>query len=714
MNDVMPYSGYEGSLEAILREFLLYLRSTFGPALTYVGTTTDVNTRHPGELRDLDIIVVFSEMNEAHLSYLWRIINRLHAKYNILLDTRVYCTSALHSIPIINQYLLKLFLIDQHGKNPFSEATYSYSDLATACSARIKEQQEHIISVMPRIAGESSHLKSVAQSVYDAIRAFLILQNRPLANKEQACEYFVKTFPRFREAAAIYRAYLDPHSIVDVTAFLFDSLAIVEHLRYKSAALPLADEVLLINTPSAYMPHPRNDYLSYDHNMPLGLVCLASYLQSAGVSTRVLDSYAENLGVLTTTDRIFGSGRPSRIIGLNASSPNIHIALKLAAYIKRINEQIVVIAGGPHPSLAPEHTLHTGDIDFVVFGEGEESLLTLARQILGGSEVRTGSIPGVLSMVSGNVVGDPASPPLDLSTLPTPEFDVLPLDRYFGVRRRLYIHTSRGCAYNCIFCSVPKTSGRRVRQFSAERLYTVISESLQKHPGCEIQIVDDNFSHKNGALIRQLCDIIAKNNLSFRWKCQARADSLDAEVIGLMARTGCFEIDLGIESGDSEIQRYIRKHLDLARTMEIVNTISRNEIKCKGFFMLGFPQETPEQLAATVNYAISLKQQGLEDVAFFPVMPFPGTEIAALARQHVFQGAVIDDIDMYERTFAADRLRKYSAKPEVSLNPRFTPEGLRVLVKFAYQRFELGLAVKELQQEMEVYSQSQESMIYGL
>ncbi len=138
-------------------------------------------------------------------------------------------------------------------------------------------------------------------------------------------------------------------------------------------------------------------------------------------------------------------------------------------------------------------------------------------------------------------------------------------------------------------------------------------------------------------------------------------------------------------------------------TTKITTAIVRNNFLEWLIFMLGFPDETYSQLADTINYSVKLKKSGLKDVAFFPVMPFPGTEISKVTGKTVFQGAVIDDVDVYEPepTFAGYRLRKYSAKPEMSLNANFSPETLRLLVKFAYQHFNDGVFVKDLKSEFE-------------
>ena len=472
--------------------------------------------------------------------------------------------------------------------------------------------------------------------------------------------------------------------------------AAVVHLRESLEEKSVAEEVFLVNTPSSLVSHPHEDYLSYDHNMPLGLVCVASYLKERGYSVSILDSYAENLDVLATVDRIFSRATLPRVIGFNSSSPNIHIVHKIAAYIKKLRADIVIVCGGPHSSLATEHTLSTGDIDYAVVGEGEIPFFSLVRSLLEGQKRSLIEIPGVFSRQSGKISGRPSGTFMDLSVMPIPRLDLLPIDRYFAINRRIYIHTSRGCAFRCIYCSVPECWRKSVRQIPANVIRSQVNELLTLYKPDEIQIVDDNFSHEQGKFIRAFCEMSVEEGWSVKWKCQVRADQLDEATIKMMSKTGCFEVDLGIESGNPKIQKYIRKNLDLRKTLNTISLINKLGIFTKAFFMLGFPEETCAQITDTINYSVELKSSGLKDVAFFPVMPFPGTEISKVTDRTVFQGAVIDDADVYERTFAGYRLRKYSAKPETSLNANFSPETLRLLVEFAYQHFNNGVSVKDL------------------
>ena len=147
------YSGYGGQLEGILREFVQHLKATFGGVLEYVGTTTDLSGPPNVAIRDLDVVVVLAELNEGHIGYVWTIINRLRAKHNLLLDTRIHSRQTLTDIPVINRHLLKLFLVDQFGQNPFLEVSETAESLRPECLKRISEQESYIVRLLPRVAG---------------------------------------------------------------------------------------------------------------------------------------------------------------------------------------------------------------------------------------------------------------------------------------------------------------------------------------------------------------------------------------------------------------------------------------------------------------------------------------------------------------------------------------------------------------------------------
>ena len=158
-------------------------------------------------------------------------------------------------------------------------------------------------------------------------------------------------------------------------------------------------------------------------------------------------------------------------------------------------------------------------------------------------------------------------------------------------------------------------------------LFDHLTFILEKFKPEEVQIVDDNFSDRHGQRISEFCQQIERRQLKFKWKCQVRADQLTADHVRLMQRSGCFEVDVGIESGNHEIQQRIKKGLKLDQAKALVASLHANNMVSKAFFILGFPEETYEQLKDSINLSIELKELGLNDVAFFPAMPFPGTQL---------------------------------------------------------------------------------------
>ena len=709
------FNEYNVSTESILKEFLLKLKYTFSNKLVYVGTTTD-SEPDISYNRDIDVLLIIEGLNESMLTYVWDIISSLYTKYNIIVDTRVYSPEDIDKKETFQQnkkYLLSIFLNDLYGENPFLTETALTAETKKSCFKEMRDQIQNIIKLIPRTAVEHSNIKNIAHCVFDAFRAFLILEGKPAASKKSTITIIEDDYKEFQEAISIYKGYLNPSEIINISKFISDSLALVKHIYYRSLDKGVLNKILLINTPSSLFPHPRSDYLSYDLNMPLGLVCLASYLEKETINNDILDAYAENMGAMEIVDKIFEHDETPLIIGFNTSSPNIHIVHKIASYIKRINKNIIIICGGPHASLAKEHTLSERSIDYVISGEGEKPLLMLIKYIFDENSSSTANLPGVYSSIANKVIGIENKEPFDLSQLPNLNFGKLPIKNYFAVKKRLYVHTTRGCAFNCIYCSVPKCWGAKVREIPTINLIEQIKNAVEVYGAEEVQIVDDNFSHKKGKLIRSFCEEKTKEDIKFGWKCQVRADQIDNELLEIMANAKCFEIDFGIESGNNDIQKYIRKNLNLKKALGLTKKASELGIFTKAFFMLGFPEEGYNQIGESINYAIDLKENGLDDIAFFPVMPFPGTEISIITGKTVFQGAKIDKLNFHENTYENKKLRKYSAKPEISLNSRFTPDDLRILVKMSYHYFDVSLKVKNLEKEFQDFKVLEEESIFS-
>lgn len=696
-------------------EFVKRLKHTFGSQLRYVGTTTTTDK----DSGDVDVLVQLEQLTDIHIRHAWDVINRVRSNWNLVLDCRIRSAKDLQNLPVLERYLLKKFLNDYFGENPFRSYVPTQPELEGACQRRIEQQEQRILSLLPRVVFDPAQLREIGQAVFDAARALLVVSQKPEINKREVCAAVTAITPAFDDITRIYEGYLNTAAVINVPAFIADALTLVKHMAYRAKAVPVTESVLLVNIPATVMPHPLDDVVGFDANMPLGLVCIASFLQQHHIPVEILDAYAHNLSASGVIDEIAkGKGLP-RIVGLNSASPNINVVFALAKYLKRINKDIRVVCGGSHATLAPAHTLAFPHVDAVVAGEGEQPFLEFCRQVLHARKTGPFLIPGIYERDGTGVLqGIPNPNDFPMAQLARPRFDLLPLEEvYFRKRKRLYLHTTRGCRFRCIYCSVHNFWGGTVKAIPMDVLFDHLTFLLERFKPDEVQIVDDNFSDRHGARITEFCQQVKERQLAFKWKCQVRADQVTPEHVRLMGEAGCFEVDVGIESGNLEMQHRIKKGLKLDQARSLVSALCFNKMVSKAFFMLGFPDESDTQLGDTINFAVELKSLGLSDVAFFPTMPFPGTQLAEVVRKlcgrEVLQGAVMDDTIIRDHSFANHRLRKYSARPEVSVNSNYTPQELRYLAKFAYERFESGKRVADLREEFRGYVEQEEELVYG-
>jgi len=702
-------------LDELLDELGLRLRHTFGDQLRYLGTTT---TDEEYGTADVDVLIVLSQVSDAHIRLVWNVVSSVRHSWNVILDCRIRTPEDLGKQPLFEQYLLKECLRDSVGENPFRSKKISLRELRQDCRDRIAKQEDRILGLLPSVMTDVNHLRTIGNEVFDAVRAFLVLTGQPVTSKREARNVLAVEIPAFEEIQSIFTRLRNPSGAPDVPGFVASALAIVKHLSYRARSPRCSSRVLLVNAPSALLPHPMDELFGYDANMPLGLLCVGSHLRGLGVPVDLLDAYALNLTATGAVDAVVREYGLPRVVAFNASSPNIHVVHTMAEYLKRISDDVFIVVGGPHATLSTAHALSSSYVDFAIVGEGELPFGELAKALLNGDgEPR--EIPGVFTRgKNGLPKGRRQRDALPLRSLPVPALDLLPLeDRYFSHRRRAYIHTSRGCAFRCSYCSVHNFWGSPVREVPMDVVLDHIAALQRDFKVSEIQVVDDNFSHRNGQRIKAFCSGLVGRGINIRWKCQVRADQLNTELVELMAKNGCFEVDIGIESGNARIQKQIGKNLKLDKAGEAVKALHDWSIACKAFFILGFPAETWNEMQDSINLAVQLKDVGLLDVAFFPAMPFPGTKLADYAVKvlgaELTQGGLMDDRQKYVGMYALTRLRKYAAIPEVSLNANLTPRQLRMLCAFAYTCFEKGDRIVQLENAFNSFAAAQEAMWYG-
>jgi radical SAM superfamily enzyme YgiQ (UPF0313 family) len=401
-------------------------------------------------------------------------------------------------------------------------------------------------------------------------------------------------------------------------------------------------------------------------NFPLGLMALAAWVRKndPGFDFSIVD---QTVGPMMTAgaiaERVVEQG--IGVVGLCVYSCEAAEAERIARAVKAMSPGTVVVAGGPHPSMDPEGSLAEPAIDFGVRGEGEIPFAGFLQALVNGQD--PGRVPGVLARRNGRVSEiEPGAVVQDLDQLPRPAFDLVDVRvywRYSGVsflgpRPYLPLFTSRGCPWQCTYCH--KLFGDGVRARSPEAVLLDMEALGRQYGVLEFEILDDCFNFGEAralAILNQVQSRIPGGRLAF--PNGLRTDRMSPAFIEAMARAGTIYISFAIESASPRIQKLIRKNLDLDAARASIDQACRLGIFCYGFFMLGFPTESAEELRRTVAFACSTR---LHVASFFLVTPHKGTELwNSLGGP---ERAMISAVDAAHRRYSGTRLWNLSGAPD--------------------------------------------------
>jgi len=383
---------------------------------------------------------------------------------------------------------------------------------------------------------------------------------------------------------------------------------------------------------------PPNIYQTKQSMPPLGLAWLAAVLRKEGYNdVKIIDSIA-NRYTKEEVVELLKKEKPD-LIGMSFGTQIRFSAFDLARLIKKNFPQIPLVVGGPHPTLTYQDLLENiPEIDIVLRGEGEISFVNLVKTI-----EKKGDLAGVKGISfrdkEGRVVNNqPEDMIEDLDSLPFPARDLLDMEKYeqtaaSSKKRCTNILTSRGCPYHCVYCSVSEQWGHKIRYRSAKNVVDEIEFLLKTYPFLQgIRFFDDVFT-MNKERVLEICKEIHKRNLNFVWECEARANTVDPEMLKAMKEAGCEFIDLGIESGSDRILKNIKKSITVEQAINAAKMIKEAGIDLKAFIMHGLPGETYEDIKKTVFlsrylfYKLKIRgtTQGITII-------YPGTELERIAK----------------------------------------------------------------------------------
>ena len=360
---------------------------------------------------------------------------------------------------------------------------------------------------------------------------------------------------------------------------------------------------------------------TFQISAPLGLGYVGAALKKAGHEVEVLDLDLHR-ALAEDTIPVLEEFRPNWV-GISALTSQYIAAREVATVSKRFGAKVVM--GGIHASSIPEFVLNDcPDIDYVVRGEGELAFPNLLKGVVG---------PGVYYRDNGQIKGSSPEWIQDIDGLASP-WSVLRVKDYSTNRTHglvvkrsptSSVISSRGCPYGCIFCSSHQSMGKKIRLRSAKNFLDELEFLNKEYNVQQFNILDDNFTFYPDH-VREVCQGILDRHLNIVWMLPngIRADKVDRNLLLLMKRAGCFYVAYGIESGSPRVLKEAHKSLDLDSVVRASRLADELGFMSQGFFLVGFPTETKEDLEKTMKLALSLP---LDRISVNPIIPLPGSTI---------------------------------------------------------------------------------------
>jgi len=368
---------------------------------------------------------------------------------------------------------------------------------------------------------------------------------------------------------------------------------------------------------------------------PLGLCHLAAVTRENAFYTKIVDCVALKLDYEDAISNIIYYN--PKFIGITAATISIFNAAILAEKIKGKDKSIVIIIGGPHITAVPEETmLKFPQFDVGVIGEGEVTIIDLLKTYNDGGKLE--KVKGIVYREDGEIKKtNPREVIRNLDSLPMPAWDLLPnLPRYYRSSAQNIktipsssIVTSRGCPGKCIFCD-RKVFGNYCRAFSADYVIKIFRKLHHEYGIRDIQIKDDTFTTFKNRLM-DICKTLIQGDLNISWSCLARVDHVNPEMLELMRKAGCWQIQYGIESGVQQIIDVYKKGINLQQVQQAIKWTKKSGITSLGFFMIGSPLETEQTIRETIDFA---KRLDLDDFRLSFLTPFPGSELYDAASKY--------------------------------------------------------------------------------
>lgn len=373
-------------------------------------------------------------------------------------------------------------------------------------------------------------------------------------------------------------------------------------------------------------------------HFPTGLALVSGALSLTGHELRAVDNYLPGASLDAAIDEMERAQPDYIMLSGFLGNHQYRFVKRLTAILKAACPRAVLIMGGPMASTIPDLLMAHSRLDYVVVGEGEETIIDLLDKLERGGDV--GGVAGILYRdKAGRVWTTPARERMrDLAAMPAPRYDLFDMDSYVKFLQRSgrcwEISTSRGCYAHCKYCKLTfgnKITFRPVWHVIEEMTYIKTRYGIDR-----FNFVDDNFLN-SARQVNEMADALAAAPEKFKFRFQGRADRINGTLAARLREVGCFDISYGLESGSQDVIDYMGKVLDLKKAEANLAEVLALGIDVHATFIVGMPVETAETIAKTKDF---IRRVGLPTANAGILTPFPGTEIYRLAKE---AGKIIDD-----------------------------------------------------------------------
>jgi hypothetical protein len=381
----------------------------------------------------------------------------------------------------------------------------------------------------------------------------------------------------------------------------------------------------------------------------LGILSLAAVLEARRDKVSIIDLDQAYLANLDSPDEAFSFAEhaaqlmvaePADVYGFSSICSSYPLTVRIAKAVKAARPGSVVLFGGPQASVVDRQTLEAFSfVDFVLRGEAEVTLPALLDEL--ASEGQLARVPSLTYRCRSELSRNAAAPIIeDLDILPSPAYH---LTGGLQGATKASLELGRGCPYACTFCSTNDFFRRRFRLRSPERVIRDMRQIASTYHIRQFELVHDMFTVDRRRVV-SFCEAMLAAGDGFEWSCSARTDSVDEELLELMARAGCVGVFYGVESGSQRLQKIFEKDLDVERARLVVAATERLGMRSTVSLITGFPEETENDLRQTLRMFIFSACHAQSTPHLNILAPLAATPIYLKYRDQMILGDLCSDI----------------------------------------------------------------------